>query len=258
MWLLKLYGTLKVLKGSKALKFITVKDSSNFISKNLSTKAFISDHATNDLLSSRALASFKTFISLGSTTSSGLLTVHPTNRQLFLKTSSGSGSFTSLKMLFLTYKNFNTLLFNVIHYDIKLLSFGSSVFRQEISAINWNYLSYYSSVFKFNNLSIFFQPNKLSDRFPKIFKFLKINGFHTAVVYDCNYHKRTVYYLQRLSFFSIGIIPANMPKYVLNVSLPTLNDNLLMHLYALRLFVRIKQKSNKLSHSGLQSLWYRH
>ena len=258
MWLLKLYNMLKTLKNSKAFKFVTVKHDSSFISKNLSTKAFVSDHVTSDLLSSKALTSFKVFISLGSTTASGLITVHPTNRQLFLKTSSGSGSFTSLKMLFLTYKNFNTLLFNVIHHDIKLLSFGSSVFRQEISAINWNYLSYYSSVFKFNNLSIFFQPNKLNDKLPKIFKFWKINGFHTSVVYDCNYHKRTVYYLQRLSFFSIGIIPANMPKYVLNVSLPTLNDNLLMHLYALRLFVKIKQKSNKLSHSGLQSLWYKY
>lgn len=127
---------LKILKGFKAVKFITTKNITNFTDKNLSTKAFVNNYAVNGLLDSKAFTSFKTFVSLGSTTTSGLLTVHPTNRQLFLKTSSGSGSFTSLKMLFLTYKNFNTLLFNVIHHDIKLLSFGNSVFRQEISAIN--------------------------------------------------------------------------------------------------------------------------
>lgn len=98
-----------------------------------------------------------------------------------------------------------------------------------------------------SNSSIFFQPNKLNDKFPKIFKFLRINGFHTAIVYDTNYHKKTVYYLQRLSFFSIGIVPANLPKYTLNVSLPTLNDSLLMHLFTIRLFTRIKQDvDNKL------------
>lgn len=255
MWLLKLYNTLNVLKNSSKSQFMSSNTAISPINKLLITKTFVDSNASGDLLSSRTFASFKTFVSVGSTTVSGLLSVHPSNRQLFLKTSSGSGNFISLRLLFQVYKTFNSLLFSVLYYNIKLLSFGNSVFRQDISAINWSYISYYSSIFKFNNLSIFFQPNKLNDKFPKAFKFLKMNGFHTSVVYDSNYHKRTIYYLQRLSFFSIGIIPANMPKYTLNVSLPTLNDTLLMHLYMLRLFVKTKQKSDNKSFKSLYSLW---
>jgi hypothetical protein len=255
MWLLKLYNTLKVLRNSSKSQFVSYDVATNLPNRYLNTKTFIDNDSNNNLLNSRAFASFKTFVSVGSTTVSGLLSVHPSNRQLFLKTSAGSGNFISLRLLFQVYKSFNSLLFSVLYYNIKLLSFGNSVFRQDISAINWSYISYYSSVFKFNNLSIFFQPNKLNDKFPKAFKFLKMNGFHTSVVYDSNYHKRTIYYLQRLSFFSIGIIPANMPKYTLNVSLPTLNDTLLMHLYMLRLFVKTKQKSDNKSFKSLYSLW---
>lgn len=206
-------------------------------------------------MSSKLLLTFKTFISIGSTTTSSLITIHPSNKQLFLKASSGSGSFTSIKMLYGIYKNFNKLVYNLLYYDLKILSFGNSVFRQELLALNWNCLSYYYSVFKLNNNSIFFQPNKLNDKFPKIFKFFKINGFYTAIVYDANYHKRTIYYLQRLSFFSVGIVPANLPKYTLNVSLPSLNDTLLMHLFTLKLFTYIKQDVDNKLFSSFYKLW---
>lgn len=200
-------------------------------------------------------SSFKVFISLGSTTTTSLITIHPTNRQLFLKSSSGSGGFTSVRLLLNTYNSFNTLLFNVLYFNMKVLSFGNSVFRQEICALNWDYLTPYLYLHKFNKLSIFFQPNRLNDKFPKIFRFFKTNGFHASIVYDSNYHKRTVYYLQRLSFYSIGIIPANMPKYTLNVSLPTLNDSLLMHLFMMRLFLRVNQSVRKSKFDLSYSFW---
>ena len=254
MWLLKLYNTINLLPKSNNNNHLHL---NNYIahSNNIDTSFIITDYKKSITCNSLNLVSFKTFISLGSTTTSGLLKVHPSNNQLFLKNSSGSGSFTSLRHLFNVYNQFNSLLFNVLYFNIKLLSFGNSVFRQEISSINWGYISYYYSMFKLNNLSIFYQPNKLNDKFPKIFKFFRMNGFHTSVVYDPNYHKRTIYYLHRLSFFSIGVTPANMPRYILNVSLPTLNDTLLAHLFMMRLFIKTRKQVDSTLFKASHSLW---
>jgi len=253
-WLLSIYSTLKTTNISQLTKIFpphalckpanTAKTNSLLVSK-----------PEYRLTNSSLFNSFKVFVSLGSSTPRSLLKVHPSNKQLFLKVTVSGGNFTSLRLLFNVYDNLHSLLFNVLYSDIKLLSFGSSAFRQEIAALNWGYLSSYTSVFRLNNLSIFFRPNKLNDKFPKAFKFLRINGFHTSIVYDPNYHKRTIYYLQRLSFFSIGIVPANLPKYTLNVSLPTLNDTLLSHLFMLRLFMSISKSSKFKVFKTSQVLW---
>ena len=76
-----------------------------------------------------------------------------------------------------------------------------------------------------------------------LFKFFKLNGFYTAIVYDAMMHKNTIYYLQRLNYFSIGIVPANLPKYTLSVAIPSINENSLNHLFLLKLFSTVSQEA---------------
>jgi len=255
-WILKLYKTLSIINLGQTSYYIATCDTP-ILNKQLTTNYFLELNPKSVILKSDAISSFKSFVLLGSSSTNGLLKVHPSNKQFFLKIASSGGGFTSLRLLFNVYNKFNSLLFNVIYFDIKLLSFGNSVFRQEIAAINWGYITYYTTLLKLSNMSIFFKPNKLSDKLPKIFRFLKLNGFHTSIVYDCNYHKRTIYYLHRLNFFSIGIIPANMPKYTLSISLPTLNDTLLAHLFMLRLFVKMQRLSRLKLFNQANTLWYK-
>ena len=255
-WILKLYKTLNIININYFNHYITT-NSTPTLTKQLTSDYFLGLKPNSTILKSDIISSFKSFVLLGSSSTSGLLKVHPSNKQFFLKIASSGGGFTSLRLLFNVYNKFNSLLFNITYFDIKLLSFGNSVFRQEIAAINWGHITYYIALFKLSNMSIFFRPNKLNDKLPKVFKFLKLNGFHTSIVYDCNYHKRTIYYLHRLNFFSIGIVPANMPKYTLSVSLPTLNDTLLSHLFMVRLFVKIQRISRLKFFKQANSLWYK-
>ena len=248
-WILTLYKVLLKNSTFSKVSYVHICNNNYTISLTKASNPFA------NIVDSKLLSTFKTFVSIGSTTTNSLITVHPSNKQMFLKSTSGSGNFTSIRLLYCIYKNFNKLVYNMLYYNLKILSFGNSIFRQEILAMNWNFFSHYYSLFKLANSSIFFQPNKLNDKFPKIFKFLRINGFHTAIVYDTNYHKKTVYYLQRLSFFSIGIVPANLPKYMLNVSLPILNDSLLMHLFTIRLFTYIKQDVDNKLFLSFYRLW---
>ena len=106
----------------------------SFNLKPINTTSFINNSVR--LIDSKSLTSFKVFTSLGSNTASGLLDIHPTNRGLFLKSSSGTGNYTSIKLHYHVYKSFEALVYNLLYFNINLISFGNSVFKQEISALN--------------------------------------------------------------------------------------------------------------------------
>jgi hypothetical protein len=154
---------------------------------------------------------------------------------------SGNGGFTNVKLFFSLYKNFFNLLYSLTYFNVSKLIFSSNVFREEACALNWEHLSEQLFIWRYNYHSLFYKPSKLDDKLPTTFLLFKQAGINSGIVIDSLYHAKTIYYLHRAEFYSLGLVEGNKSKYVLNASLPALSENILSQLFFIRTLLLINK-----------------
>ena len=170
-----------------------------------------------------------------------IIRVHHTYNHDGIFNGSGNLGFTSVRSLFTLYKKFFYLMYSIIYYGISKLIFANNIFREESNALNWDHLSHHLFIWKYNYNSIFYKPSKLEDKLSTLFLLFKQVGITSGIVVDTLYHSKTIYYLHRFNFYSIGLVDAGKSKYTLNVSLPSLGENLTAHLFFVRSIVLLNK-----------------
>jgi hypothetical protein len=186
-------------------------------------------------------SSFKLFSSVSSYNRKKLIKPHHTFIIDGYVNSGENGGFSNIRLFFNAYKRFYLLLQTLIYHDISKLVFSGPLFKDESCALNWQSLSSYLFIWKYNYYSIFYRPSKLDDRLPIIFSLFKQAGITSSLVSDTLYHAKTVYYLHRYNIYSIGFVEGNKPKHALNVSLPALGDSILSQLFFIRSILVLKR-----------------
>jgi hypothetical protein len=147
-------------------------------------------------------------------------------------------------MFFSLYKKFFYLLYNLIYFNIPKLLFTSNIFREEACSLNWSNLSHHLFIWRYNFHSLFYKPSKLDDQLPLTFTLFRQIGISSSIVIDTLYHAKTIYYLHRAEFYSIGLVEGNKSKYTLNAALPALGENILSQLFFIRALITIKKLIN--------------
>jgi hypothetical protein len=198
---------------------------------------------------------FKVFLSVSFTNQGSRIIIHPSQKYYYVSHGSGGSSPYSVSLLYNIFSKFVLLIFNIYYFKLKFLSFGSNSTKSDILATSWSYLSPYKNPLRYSPQSIFFAPNKMNDKYPFIFPFWKLNGYNISILYDVTYHLKTLYYLHRFNFFSIGFIPANLPKYKLSLAIPVLNDSWVTQLFLVRLTASASIKQKSLYYSKLKKSW---
>jgi hypothetical protein len=154
---------------------------------------------------------------------------------------SGNGGFTNVRLFFSLYKKFFNLLYNLVYFSIPRLVFSSNVFREESCSLNWESLSRHLFIWRYNFHSLFYKPSKLDDKLPLTFSMFKQVGISSGIIIDSLYHSKTIYYLHRAEFYSIGIVEGNKSKYILNAALPALGESILSQLFFVRTLITINK-----------------
>jgi len=190
--------------------------------------------------------SFKLFVNLSSYNRKHLLKVHHSYIHDGLLNSNGNGGFTNLKLFFSLYKKFIYMLYHLFYYNITNLIFSSNIFKEETCSLNWSNLSDKLFIWKYNYYSIFYRQTKLDDRLPSVFNIFKSSGISSSIIVDTLYHNKTIYYLRRSQFYTLGLVEGNNTKYIVDASLPALSESILTQLFFIRTILYLK-KVNKLS-----------
>jgi len=168
---------------------------------------------------------FKLFTKVSLYSNRNKLKVHHSQSNYYSLHTKGGTSFSSLSLLNGIFDKFITLITNLFYFNLRILPFSSSAIKDDLISIYWFNSTRFKKILKYTSQSVFFSPNKMSDQYPFIFPFWKLSGYNVSLVYDVTYHLKTLYYLHRFNFYSVGILPSSMPKYKLSVSIPSLNDS---------------------------------
>ena len=161
----------------------------------------------------------------------------------------------SLNKVFIIWKNYHYLLFNLFFYDIKLLSFSNSFFINETNALN--FFINKSNLLNFRRINpfIFFTLSQIIDYGDMLFRKLRYNGINTSLVIDTIQHSKTLYYLKYNRFFNIGLVtPSSYSKY-LDVYLPVGSNSLFTQLFTIRYFLILKKQANLYSFQDKVKIW---
>ena len=144
------------------------------------------------------------------------------------------------------WHNILTFIENIFFYSIEYLIFANNYFKYESLSLNWKKLSLIKSFWRYTYPFIFFLNNKTTQKTELYFRFLLQKGFRVSFVIDIFYHKKTIFYFNKLKFISIGPVPISSNLYLLNLSLPVNSNSIFSNLFFIRFLLKLKKKNSKL------------
>ena len=181
--------------------------------------------------------------------------IHPTARTYFLDDRRSAGGIFNPTRLFRRWQDFYLLLFNLFFYKINMLYFGNRVFKRQVLALNWLALNKFTYIWSFAQPYLYHRINALDAAATHTFQYLLARNFHTAFVFDSTFHHKTLHYLHKWGFYTIGSVSITHDMNTINFALPVAADSLTMHLFCLRLVSHIKRFSEGYHFQDYQNYW---
>lgn len=175
-------------------------------------------------------------------------TLQPHNSQqvyYYLNKQSNIGIWNVTKLVSV-WHNILTFIENIFFYSVEYLIFSNNYFKYESLSLNWKKLALIKSFWKYTYPFIFFLNNKTTQKTELYFRFLLQKGFRVSFVIDIFYHKKTIFYFNKLKFISIGPTPVSSNLYLLNLSLPVNSNSVFSNLFFIRFLLKLKKKNSKL------------
>jgi len=256
---LKKINSLKIDNFSEFKTLYNLNLKNNFNIKKINNFIPVKPSNTNSV--KEILSIFKIYISTNSFNYQYFLSTHVSWKSFYVFNSKSGNSILNLNKIFNKWKNFYYLFYNLFYYNIDILVFGTSFFKKELLAINWSMFNNLKSTWRYIKPFLFFKSNQIFILGEYIFSRLKYQGIHLALINDVLYHNKTIHYLHKSSFYTLGLVPINYNYHTVNFALPTSNDNLFTQLFFIRLLIKIKESTKNIKYKQNKLTWlsfYRH
>ena len=216
------------------------------------TKPVITISSTEQI---KLFKTFKSFLRVTSASSSILMIPHFSFRHFYLGYKRGGLVLLNVNKLFNRWKDAYYLTFNLFYYEIELLTFSTSFFRSEILSLNWQVMSRFKFMWRYTKPFLTSKPNKITTYGDFIFYRLNLLGLRVSLVVDVLYHSKTIYYLHRAGFYSIGLVPVNYNITTVNFAIPTASDSLFTQIFFIRFLSVTQQNSKTLKYKAQKNTW---
>ena len=197
----------------------------------------------------------RVFLNTNAFTNTTLLRMHHTWVSYYFSVSFGDGCVISIRKFFIRWKKTYYLIFNLFYYRINLLVFGTSFFKKELLALNWSLNTKLLNIWRYASPFFYFKPSRIFDDANYIFHKLRLLGLNIALIIDVSYHHKTLYYLNTVAFYTIGVVPLNLNMYSVNFAVPTSSESLFTQLFFIRFFFSIKKKTKHHRYLELKKTW---
>jgi hypothetical protein len=198
---------------------------------------------------------FKSFLRVTSASNSVLMIPHFSFKHFYLGYKRGGLVVLNVNKLFNRWKDAYYLTFNLFYYEIELLTFSTAFFRSEILSLNWQVMNKFKFMWRYTKPFLTSKPNKITTYGDFIFYRLNLLGLRVSLVVDVLYHSKTIYYLHRAGFYSVGLVPVNYNINTVNFAIPTASDSLFTQIFFIRFLAVTQQNSKTLKYKSQKNTW---
>ena len=198
---------------------------------------------------------FKVFIVTNTFIPHSSVRLHPSWLGFYIFDSGHGTQHISISKFFTKWKLLYHFLFNIFYFNINILFFGNTFFKEEINAFNWILLGRRPGQFRYVLNFLMLKPSRIFNQGWVIFSYLRSLHFNMACVIDIMYHKKTVYYLRRTGFFTVGAVPVNYNQMLVDLALPTSSDSYSTQFFMLTFIRNLKKTSETVKYKLMRQLW---
>lgn len=208
-----------------------------------------------DLSKIRLMRSFKSYIRLNVNSFDTINIPHFSFKHFYLRYRRGGVNVLNISKFFSRWKDVYYLVYNIFFYRMDMLVFGTSFFKRELLAFNWQSMQSLKFMWRYTRPFIALRPNKITTYGDFVFYRLNLLGMRLGFVIDVLYHNKTIYYLHRNGFYTIGLVPINYNINTLNFVIPSSSDSLTAQIFLIRFMSLIKQNTQQTAYNSMKLLW---
>jgi hypothetical protein len=121
--------------------------------------------------------------------------------------------------------------------------------------LNWNTNNALKKIWRYIIPFFSLKPSKIFNYGWWIFLKLKYKNYNIACVVDLFYHRKTIHYLDRAGFYTIGLVPSNYNPLIVDFPILASSDNFFTQLFFLNYIIKIKQNISQLQYNNIKLLW---
>lgn len=262
--LLNLINMSAKIKNQKTTDTIFLNNASRFVKKSYVQKNYIIKHASNvsSIISTSRInylknseILFRQWIKLNSSMPSTLnqLLKSP-NQNLILPLLKSSECF-NVKALFTRWINTFHLLHTLLVYKSSLTIFSNPMFIEEVSSLNFNNNEFNYNLFRFVQPCFFFQEPSYGLNSLLVFTKLLKHRLDVSIITDINLHENTLFYLQSINSYTIGLVPGNYNQWTFSYPIPTTLESFVSQYFFLKWFYLTKQLATRETTTQMTYLW---
>jgi len=197
---------------------------------------------TTKLLHKHNIASLKklflSFIHINVFLPNTRLIPHFSYRTLYVYNSKHNVGYFNFTKTWCVWKNILNFICNLFFYNLSHMYFSSSYFRYESLTLNWHLTKNIKQFWKYSSPFLFFLNNKTTRLNDHYFYFLRNNDTRVIIVVDVYYHKRTLHYLRKYKFYTVGPVPISTDFYTLDLAFPVSSNSVFSNLFFIRLLFK--------------------
>lgn len=227
----------------------------DFVDTSLKIQIFTKNYSLDSVESLESLKLFKLFLKLTCSQPFFYSRQHYAYRLLFSNLNPNELLYVDLGKAFSRWSSTQSLLVNLFYYNVRILSFGSKLLSNEILSLNWKLTTPDLLTHSTFDKSFFFTSAKTGPLYSK--SFLRLSSFkiENAFVFDLNFHQRTIFFLRRYKFFTLGIVASTQNPWLVDYSIPVFSSNILTQYYFIKLFLYTFSTARYLYFNNCKSLW---
>jgi len=187
---------------------------------------------------------FQTFLTFNTAFATKKSPTHADFRLLYIITHGREVKFVNMTKLFNRWVNIYHLLVNIFLYRTNLMVFGSPIFKEELTALNWSLSSFKYRFFKYATPYFFFKDSSYgSQQSSTFFSLIHDLGYKILIMTNVRDLDKTVHYLKASDFYIIAPIPYNMSPWAVSFPIPVVVNNLFTQLFFLKFVTFSQQKA---------------
>jgi hypothetical protein len=135
--------------------------------------------------------------------------------------------FLNPQFFFARWKQGVQLLTNVFFLTSNYIMFGTEFFKKETLAFGWFNNYHNVDLWKFVSPYLIFKTPTINHTTNSFFFKLKKFCIDCTLIYDSYYHFKTLYYLNKYNFFTVGLSHSRMNPWIFSYSFFALTDSIL-------------------------------
>ena len=160
----------------------------------------------------------------------------------------------SLKFILRWVEAYN-LIFNIFYYNFNPLFFGTSLFKNEILALNWNYNYFDINLWKYYFPFFIFKLNNYNKKTDFFFEKLTNFDINFFFITDTQYHYKNLSYLKKKNYYTIGLVNFNLDPWVVSYPILTFFENFIIQSFFFKFIIYIQRKAIFEQYVMFKKIW---